>query len=323
MTDALHVLVPVAPSEPDRLVEQTAKELSGLEPPPDCSISITFVLDQRDSSEELALEGVDRLHRETTDGRRAGAVEYALERIDSPEYVALFDVDVRPDKDFLACCLAELRRRPRVKLVTGRRYVYNHDVGFTPRVVASGYEFLNIQQRVAQFLRTYNHTNGCNGVLEYSALVKHGFRPNQLTPDVDFTKRLYLGGDRMYVTDTTRIGEQAPPDFRSFLDQQLRWMGGFVENLLSDPDRDRLREAAFRLSAGWYAQLLLPFLGVFLVPLAPLFTLFGESDSDNWPFLIVFLTVYCAAMWVMLLRIVVGYEKSWEPTTRTVKEQNS
>lgn len=57
----------------------------------------------------------------TTEGRRAGAVEYALDRIDEPDYVALFDVDLRPDEDFLVECLAEFRRRPTVRLVTAEQ----------------------------------------------------------------------------------------------------------------------------------------------------------------------------------------------------------
>ena len=121
MTDSLHVLVPVAPDEPATLVERTARKLTELTSPPDCTVSVTFVIDERDDEGDLDLPGVDTLHRVTTEGRQAGAVEYALDRIDEPDYVALFDVDLRPDEDFLVECLSELRRRPTVRLVTAEQ----------------------------------------------------------------------------------------------------------------------------------------------------------------------------------------------------------
>lgn len=84
MTDSLHVLVPVAPGEPAALVERTARELAGLASPPDAAVSVTFVIDERGGDGDLDLAGAEALHRPTTDDRRAGAVEYALERIADP-----------------------------------------------------------------------------------------------------------------------------------------------------------------------------------------------------------------------------------------------
>jgi cellulose synthase/poly-beta-1,6-N-acetylglucosamine synthase-like glycosyltransferase len=118
VTDSLHALVPVAPGEPATLVERTARKLTELASPPDCTVSVTFVIDERGDEGDLDHPGVDTLHRVTTEGRRAVAVEYALDRIDESDYVALFDVDLQPDEDFLVECLAELRRRPTVRPVT-------------------------------------------------------------------------------------------------------------------------------------------------------------------------------------------------------------
>lgn len=53
MTDSLHVLAPVAPGEPATLVEQTARKLTELTLPPDCTVSVTFVINERDDEGDL------------------------------------------------------------------------------------------------------------------------------------------------------------------------------------------------------------------------------------------------------------------------------
>ncbi|MDY6777898.1 MAG: glycosyltransferase family 2 protein [Candidatus Nanohaloarchaea archaeon] len=317
--NSLDVIVPVAPDEPFSIVKRSVEHLSNLQHPDDTRVSITYVVDQPDDParyRELEQEDIEFIFREDTAGKRAGALLYALDQLDPNEYVSFLDVDIRPDEDFLPSCLQVLESHEDCRLVTGQRFITNAGEGWVPRMVAQGYHFLNDQQRLAQLLLTYNHTNGCNGVLDADAVRELGFNTDQLTPDVDFTERMYRNGWHMRVTDETRIGEQAPVSFSDFYQQQKRWMGGATENLFRH--YSRFLRTNPRIALGWYGQLLFPYLSILTLPLIPLYGIrTAENYARDMPLLGTYIFFYWFTSTIMLFNVLRGRTQRWVTPERS------
>ena len=136
-------IVPIAPSEPFTLVEKSIKSLNDL----DCSrldFEAYYVIDSG-GGDDKALYHVLPPHfhiivRNDNRGRRAGAINDVLNVIEGAEYIALFDVDSRPNIDFLTECVSALTEASNGVLASGCRFVTNKESTLT-KIISIEYKF--------------------------------------------------------------------------------------------------------------------------------------------------------------------------------------
>lgn len=309
------VVVPVGPDESPEYIQSSYESLRELETPAGYTTQYYFVVDWERPPEVNFPSEVTVWVRDDSYGRRMGAVKWAIERLDDPQYVALFDIDLVPDTDFIVTCVEELESSEDCKLVTGRRYVTNEGMNTVTKLSAVGFRLLNVQQHVMQSFDTYNHTNGCNGVMEYDTLHELDCDLDQICPDVDLTERMYLNGDHMTVRWDTRLGEQAPTNWWEYYVQQRRWMTGAVQNFLAH--YSRFLRASPRLCLGWFAQMCFPYVAVLFAPVVLIAaTLDGETGPKELVLMVVWLCSYWAISCLSFVSVLAGRSIDWSSPDR-------
>jgi len=217
-----------------RLVEAAA----GLDYPADL-LQIQVLDDSTDETVEIVAETVKilkgkgvnivHLHRENRDGYKAGALRDGLESA-SGEFIALFDADFIPTKDFIRKTIPSFKD-PEVAFVQGR---WGH--------VNSDYSLLTFLQSLAidahfmieQFARHNGgfifNFNGTAGVWRKTAIVDAGgWQPRTLTEDLDLSYRAFLKGWRAIFLRDVMVPAELPVTFTGFRRQQHRWARGSLE----------------------------------------------------------------------------------------------
>ncbi len=223
------VIVPVSPFEPLEILINSAKHLLSLDYD-DFEFRIVFVVDRNGPEDERGRKlrelGVEVLERNTTRGKRAGAINDALKylRDFKPDYVAIFDVDSRPDRDFVVKCVEALKRDEKAYIASSRRFVSN-PVNFVSQTVEAEYHLINFLLKKSRF----KQFNGLIGVLRAEYLMKYGLNEDAVTEDADFATRMHCMGYRAILVDGTKVYEQAPLSWKDLVAQRKRWYYGGLQ----------------------------------------------------------------------------------------------
>ncbi len=208
-------IIPVAESEPFHVIERSFRVLRSL----DCSgflHDIYYIVDvYRDHDEkvsrlkELGANVITRKPR----GKRAGAINDALATLKRYDFVAIFDVDSRPEKNFLKACLEKMEEN--VFIVSTPRRITNPDETSVTKVVSLEYSIIGFLYR--RFPEGFLQFNGLIGLVRYDLLRRFGLDESSICEDVDFTTRMYMRGYRARLTVDSIMGEQAPRTIRDFI----------------------------------------------------------------------------------------------------------
>lgn len=182
--------------------------------------------------EKLQTEGINiaHLHRKNREGFKAGALRDGLSKAQG-EFIAIFDADFIPTKDFLKKTVPHFRN-PEIAFVQGRWEHLNR-----------GYSLLTLFQSLAidahfmveQFSRYLSgfifNFNGTAGVWRKAAIEDAGgWQPRTLTEDLDLSYRAFLKGWRgIFLKDVT-VPAEIPVTFAGYRRQQHRWARGSLEN---------------------------------------------------------------------------------------------
>ncbi len=259
------MIVPVSPFEPLEVLVNSAKHLKSLDYD-SFEVKIVYVVDLKDGRDvrgrELRRLGVDVLERKTTRGKRAGAINDALKYLKpfKPDYIAIFDVDSRPDRDFVVKCVEALKGDPTAYLASSPRYVSN-PVNLVSETVEVEYHLINFLLKLSKF----KQFNGLIGVLRADLLMKYGLREDAITEDADFATRMHcLGYKALYVEDT-RMYEQAPLSWRDLVSQRKRWYYGGLQLWRYRKEVFSSKDRGFVLS--WISALTLTYAVILLLPL--------------------------------------------------------
>ena len=160
-------------------------------------------------------------------GRRAGAINDILNVAEGVDCIALFDVDSRPNPDFLVECVRELTETSDAVLASGCRYVTNK-VNTLTKIASIEYKFFCDIYHLFGWSRGFIQFNGVIGVSKASFLKTTGFDERCSCEDLDISEKIYLSGNRALLA-TTKVGEQAPTSIQDLYNQRVRWFRGAVE----------------------------------------------------------------------------------------------
>ena len=176
-------------------------------------------------------EGFDIVHirRGTRDGFKAGALKAGL-KIAKGEYIAIFDADFIPKKEFLQKTLSFFND-DKVGMVQTRWEHLNGDYSMLTKAQALALDgHFVIEQSVRNKAGFFINFNGTGGVWRKSCILDAGdWHADTLAEDLDLSYRAQLNGWRfVYLKDFTSPAE-LPSEISALKTQQFRWTKGHIE----------------------------------------------------------------------------------------------
>lgn len=181
--------------------------------------------------EQKKNEGFDIIHvrRTNREGFKAGALKEGLKTAKG-EYIAIFDADFIPDKNFLRKTLSFFTDE-NIGLVQTRWEHLNGDFSLLTKAQALALDgHFVIEQSVRNKAGFFINFNGTGGVWRKECIEDAGnWHADTLTEDLDLSYRAQLNGWRfVYLKDFTSPAE-LPSEINALKSQQFRWTKGAIE----------------------------------------------------------------------------------------------
>jgi len=169
------------------------------------------------------------IHRQNRSGFKAGALKEGLE-IAKGKYIAIFDADFIPRKDFLKKTLSFFNDE-NVGMVQSRweHLNSNHSILTKAQALALDGHFV-IEQTVRNKAGFFINFNGTGGVWRKDCIEDAGnWNSDTLTEDLDLSYRAQLNGWKfVFLKDFTSPAE-LPSEINALKTQQFRWTKGAIE----------------------------------------------------------------------------------------------
>lgn len=277
------VIVPVSELEDSQVVLHSAEKIRSLDYE-NLSAKIVYVADVTTERDErisvLKKAGIEVFSRQRR-GRKAGALNDALLYLAEfkPDYVALFDVDSRPERNFIKEGVTALENDTKAYLASSRRYISN-PVNLVSRTIQTEYYILNFLLKRSAF----KQFNGLIGVLRADILYAHELKEDAIAEDADYATRLYAQNYHAVLVYSTRLYEEAPVRWRDLLNQRERWHYGglqlwrYWDVVKRSSNRDFVHAWILALTLGYCPLIFLP-----LVLFAPFLLLFlSKKHHQNY-----------------------------------------
>ena len=250
---------------------------------PEGKLEIQVLDDSTDETREIAELAVQRqaargfdikyLHRSDRTGFKAGALAAGL-NVARGEFVAIFDADFVPPRDFLRRTVPYFVE-PTLAVVQARWGHLNPDYSLLTRIQAvllDGHFVLEHggRNRAGCFF----NFNGTAGVWRATAITDAGgWQHDTLTEDLDLSYRAQMRGWTFLFLPDLVTPAEVPVEMNAFKSQQHRWAKGSIQTcikvlpylLQSDLPRKVKAEAFFHLT-GNFNYLLMILLSILMFP---------------------------------------------------------
>ncbi len=220
------------------VVERLIRRVAQLDYPLD-RLEIQVLDDSTDESVEVAANiiaelqktGLDIQHirREERVGFKAGALSYGME-LAKGEFIAIFDADFLPEKDFLLKTLPYFHDKE-IGLVQTKWEHLNRDYNLLTRLLSMALDaHFTIEQRGRNFNGDFMNFNGTAGVWRRTCIeTSGGWSDETLTEDLDLSYRAQLKGWRMKYLEEQTSPAEIPAFIQAIRSQQYRWNKGGAE----------------------------------------------------------------------------------------------
>ncbi|MBN1565583.1 MAG: glycosyltransferase, partial [Anaerolineae bacterium] len=178
---------------------------------------------------------IDLLRRPARSGYKAGALAYGLSQT-TTDYIAVFDADFIPPRDFLHRTVPYFTANPNLALVQTRWNHLNRNTNGLTRAQALTMDgHFIVEQTARNRGQLPMSMNGTGGLWRVAALHDAGgWSSDTITEDLDLSYRALLRGwEFLYLPDVTVPGE-LPPQVQAYKIQQRRWATGMTENLIKN-----------------------------------------------------------------------------------------
>jgi cellulose synthase/poly-beta-1,6-N-acetylglucosamine synthase-like glycosyltransferase len=177
-------------------------------------------------------KGIDIKHvrRGSRQGFKAGALKEGLVTARG-EFVAIFDADFVPRKDFLLKTLPYFQLDPKIGMVQTRWEHLNSSYSLLTRVQAMALDgHFVIEQNVRNKAGFFINFNGTGGIWRKSCIEDAGnWQADTLTEDMDLSFRAQIRGWKFkFLNDVTSPAE-LPSEINALRSQQFRWTKGAIE----------------------------------------------------------------------------------------------
>ncbi len=157
-------------------------------------------------------------------------MKYGLE-LARGEFVAIFDADFVPNRDFLQKTIPHFYTDPKIAVVQTRWEHINEEYSLLTKAQAFALDgHFVVEQDVRCKAGYFINFNGTGGVWRKTAIYDAGnWQSDTLTEDLDLSYRAQLRGWKfIYLTDVTSPAE-LPAEVNALKSQQFRWTKGAIE----------------------------------------------------------------------------------------------
>lgn len=220
------------------VIERLIDKVSQLDYPKD-KLEIQLLDDSTDETTQLIADkvldyqslGFDIIHvrRPERSGFKAGALQYGIEHTDS-EFLAIFDADFLPEKDFLKKTLPYFQNGE-VGMVQTRWGHLNKDYSVLTRLQAFGLDgHFTVEQGGRNNAGSFINFNGTAGVWRKQCIQEAGgWSADTLTEDLDLSYRAQLKGWKFEYLEDIVSPAELPVIMPAIKSQQYRWNKGAAE----------------------------------------------------------------------------------------------
>jgi cellulose synthase/poly-beta-1,6-N-acetylglucosamine synthase-like glycosyltransferase len=180
---------------------------------------------------EIAATGVNikHIHRVDRTGYKAGALDAAMDRVEG-EFIAIFDSDFVPEKDFLLKTIPFFQDQ-NIGVVQTRWGHLNKDYSILTELQAFGLNgHFAIEQGGRNSSGHYINFNGTAGIWRKKCIEDAGgWEHDTLTEDLDLSYRAQIKGWRFKYLENVISPAELPITMSALKNQQHRWMKGGAE----------------------------------------------------------------------------------------------
>ncbi len=221
------------------VVERLIETVANLDYPKE-KLEIQVLDDSTDESFELAAKkiasikslGIDIHHikRPERVGFKAGALAYGMERCKG-EFIAIFDADFVPNRDFLRKTVPHFLNNPKIGVVQTRWEHLNEDYSLLTKLQAFGLDaHFTVEQTGRNRSGHFINFNGTAGVWRKSCIADAGgWQSDTITEDLDLSYRAQLKGWKFKYLEGVGSPAELPAEMNALKNQQFRWTKGAAE----------------------------------------------------------------------------------------------
>src|SRR5690606_2269011 len=166
-------------------------------------------------------------------GYKAGALENGLTKTDAP-FVAIFDADFVPPKDFLTRTLGHFYADPKIGMVQARWGHINQDYSLLTKIqsILLDAHFV-LEHGGRNRAGCFFNFNGTAGIWRREVISDAGgWQHDTLTEDLDLSYRAQLRGWRFIFLPDLVAPAEVPVEMNSFKSQQHRWAKGSIQTCM-------------------------------------------------------------------------------------------
>lgn len=318
----LNIIVPVSLHEPLYVIKKSLESLSRLDRD-STEVCMTYVIDSLGDdprAKYLQDQSVEVIVRKPR-GRKAGAINDVLDII-TADYIAFFDVDSRPDKNFLVECVSALEKECAV-IASAPRYITNPDASIISRVISAEYILMADLYRLLDRMDGFKQFNGLIGVLDARLFDRRRLDETAICEDADLMQQIYLEGN-IAVLANTRVGEQAPLTLMDLFNQRVRWISGACEGLKYFSGFCRAKIPWSR-KISWFSAMTISFFMFMVSPLVPSYSMrLWRSSNGMGDFTLKLMGLIVDAWIIWLCALMALFKKllhrqiKWKETARSM-----
>jgi cellulose synthase (UDP-forming) len=235
---AIDLLIPTY-NEPLSVVKYTALAAMNIDWPSD-KLHV-YILDdgQREEFRRFAEEaGIGYMTRDDNEHAKAGNINRALDRLDSP-YIAIFDCDHVPTRSFLQITLGWFLRDSKLGMLQTPHHFYSPDpfernLDQFRKIPNEGELFYGVVQDGNDFWNATFFCGSC-AVLRRSALDEiGGMAVETVTEDAHTSLRMQTGGWNTAYINIPQAAGLATERLSGHVKQRIRWARGMIQILRTD-----------------------------------------------------------------------------------------
>jgi len=182
--------------------------------------------------EEMQKQGIDIKHvkRPKREGYKAGALAYGLD-ICRGEFVAIFDADFIPRKDFLLQTIPHFFHNEKIGVVQTKWEHLNEEYSLLTRLQAFGLDaHFTVEQVGRNNGEHFINFNGTAGVWRKATIYDAGgWESDTITEDLDLSYRAQLRGWEFVYLPMIGSPSELPAEMNALKAQQFRWTKGAAE----------------------------------------------------------------------------------------------
>jgi cellulose synthase/poly-beta-1,6-N-acetylglucosamine synthase-like glycosyltransferase len=179
---------------------------------------------------ELAATGlnIQHIHRIDRTGYKAGALDDAMDRVEG-EFIAIFDADFVPEKDFLTRTIPYFKEG--IGVVQTRWGHLNKTYSLLTELQAFGLNgHFAIEQGGRNASEHFINFNGTAGIWRKTCIEEAGgWEHDTLTEDLDLSYRAQMRGWKFKYLEDVESPAELPITMSALKSQQHRWMKGGAE----------------------------------------------------------------------------------------------